>query len=272
MDKTDHDTMLDAFFRVHDYLVAHSEAPIRRLLMDEIDWSARLIAIKGGRGVGKTDFLLARAKEIEAKDREMKMQQENTARRRKVTMPHRPCLYVNLNNFYFTEHSLVEFAGDFVRAGGHTLLIDQMFKYPNWSKELRKCYDKYKSLHIVFSASPVMRLIEDNKDIATIVKMYNLRGFSFREYLNLQTGLKLRPYTLEELVKNHASISREICDKVRPMEYFKEYLHHGYFPSYLEAKNFEADFLMTMNMMLEVDVLLIKQIDCACLRKWRGLL
>ena len=272
MNTSTHDTMLDAFFRVHDYLVAHNEAPIRRLLMDEIDWSARLIAIKGGRGVGKTDFLLARAKEIEAKDRELKMQQENTVRRRKVLSPNRPCLYVNLNNFYFTEHSLVEFAGDFVRAGGHTLLIDQMFKYPNWSKELRRCYDKYKSLHIVFSASPVMRLIEENKDISTVVKMYNLRGFSFREYLNLQTGLKLRPYTLEELVKSHGSIAMEICEKVHPMEYFKEYLRHGYFPSYLEAKNFEDDLLKTMNMMLEVDVLMIKQIDVACLPKLRRLL
>ena len=57
--------MLDVFFRIHDYLVAHSQTPIRRLLMDEIDWNDRLIAIKGGRGVGKTDFLVARAREIE---------------------------------------------------------------------------------------------------------------------------------------------------------------------------------------------------------------
>ena len=105
MDKSTPDTMLDAFYRVHDYLVAHNDAPIRRLLMDEIDWNARLIAIKGGRGVGKTDFLLARAKEIEAKDRELQMQQEVSVRRRKALVPHRPCLYVNLNNFYFTEHS-----------------------------------------------------------------------------------------------------------------------------------------------------------------------
>lgn len=264
--------MLDAFFRVHDYLVSHRDAPNRRLLMDEIDWNARLIAIKGGRGVGKTDFLLNRAKEIEAADREMRLHADATAHHRKPTTPRRPCLYVNFNNFYFTEHSLVEFAGEFVKAGGHTLLLDQMFKYPNWSKELRKCYDKYKTLHIIFSASPVMRLIEDNRDIANVVKMYNLRGFSFREYLNLQTGLNLRPYTLEEVVRNHASISREICGKVHPLEHFKEYMRHGYFPSYLEAKNFEADLLKTMNMMLEVDVLMIKQIDVACLPKLRRLL
>lgn len=264
--------MLDAFFRVHDYLVSHRDAPNRRLLMDEIDWNARLIAIKGGRGVGKTDFLLNRAKEIEAADREMRLHADAAAHHRKPTTPRRPCLYVNFNNFYFTEHSLVEFAGEFVKAGGHTLLLDQMFKYPNWSKELRKCYDKYKTLHIIFSASPVMRLIEDNRDIANVVKMYNLRGFSFREYLNLQTGLNLRHYTLDEVVRNHASISREICGKVHPLEHFREYMRHGYFPSYLEAKNFEADLLKTMNMMLEVDVLMIKQIDVACLPKLRRLL
>lgn len=262
-------TMLEPFFRIHDYLVEHSEMPIRRLLMDEIDWNDRLIAIKGGRGVGKTDFLLARAKEIESKEKPL--YPDLAAKKHKSSVRHL-CLYVNLNNFYFTEHSIVEFAGMFVKAGGHTLLLDQMFKYPNWSKELKKCYDKYKDLHIVFSASPVMRLIEENKDIANIVKMYNLRGFSFREYLNLQTGLTFRPYTLEDILHSHASIAREICEHVHPLEYFSDYLEHGYYPSYLELKNFEEDLLKTMNMMLEVDVLMIKQIDVACLPKLRRLL
>ena len=49
--------MLDAFFRIHEFLVNHASMPIRRKLMDEINWEDRLIAIKGGRGVGKTDFL-----------------------------------------------------------------------------------------------------------------------------------------------------------------------------------------------------------------------
>ena len=34
--------MLDAFFRIHDYLVAHATMPIRRLLMDEINWKDRI--------------------------------------------------------------------------------------------------------------------------------------------------------------------------------------------------------------------------------------
>ena len=41
--------MEEAFFRTHTYLVEHTDAPVRRTLMDEIDWSDRLIGIKGTR-------------------------------------------------------------------------------------------------------------------------------------------------------------------------------------------------------------------------------
>ena len=266
-------TMLDAFFRIHDFLVEHSSMPIRRLLMDEINWEDRLIAIKGGRGVGKTDFLLSRAKEIEQQWKEARQQEEFTSKKRRKELEEvRPCLYVNLNDFFFTDHSLVEFAGKFVKAGGKYLFIDQIFKYPTWSKELKRCYAKYKDLHIIFCATPVMPIDEENNDLKDIVKTYNLRGFSFREYLNLQTGLRLHSYTLEDIIQHHSSISREICERVQPLKYFKAYLDHGYYPSYLESKSFEAALLKVMNSQLEVDVLMIKQIDVACLHKLRKLL
>lgn len=264
--------MLEAFFKIHDFLVEHAHNPIRRQLMDEIDWNDRLIAIKGSRGVGKTDFLLARARDIETADRLQREQMMVLPRRGKVIEPKRPCLYINLNDLYFTQHTLVEFAGQFVKAGGQVLLVDNVFKSPTWSKELRKCHDKYRDLRVIFAASPVMRLTEDNRDLAPVVKVYNLRGFSFREYLNLQTRRNFRPYTLEEIMKNHASIAREICETIHPLDYFDDYLHHGYYPSYLENTNFDAELLKTVNMMLEVDVLIIRQIDVACLPKLRKLL
>ena len=37
---------MEAFYRTHAYLVEHTNAPVRRDLMDEIDWSDRLIGIK----------------------------------------------------------------------------------------------------------------------------------------------------------------------------------------------------------------------------------
>ena len=190
-EKDQKSTMLNAFFRIHDFLVEHSFMPIRRQLMDEINWEDRLIAIKGGRGVGKTDFLLSRAKEIETK---WKASLENepivTKGKQKSKRDIRPCLFVSMNDFYFTENTLFDFASQFVEQGGMYLFLDQLFKYPNWSRELKRCHSKLRSLHIVFCATPVMPIDEDNADLKGIVVTYNLRGFSFREYLNLQTGLR----------------------------------------------------------------------------------
>lgn len=274
MEQEEHKTsMLDAFFRIHDFLVAHSSMPIRRQLMDEINWNDRLIAIKGGRGVGKTDFLLTRIKEIETEWRNIPvpLTKKGKPSKRKSMRDIRPCLYISMNDFYFTRNSLLEVAGEFARTGGRYLFIDQLFKYENWSRELKRCYSKYKTLHIVFCATPVMPIDEDNHDLEHVVHTYNLRGFSFREYLNIQTGLKLPSYTLEEIMQRHASISREICERVQPLKYFNAYLHHGYYPSYLESKSFESALLKVMNSQLEVDVLMIKQIDVACLHKLRKL-
>ena len=179
--------MEEAFFRTHTYLVEHTEAPVRRTLMDEIDWNDRMIGIKGTRGVGKSTFLLQYAKEHFG--------------------PYdRKCLYVNMNNFYFQSRGIADFAGDFVNQGGRTLLIDQVFKQQDWSKELRKCYDLYPELKIVFTGSSVMRLKEENPELNGIVKSYNLRGFSFREYINLKTGNDFQPYELEDIQIGRAHV------------------------------------------------------------------
>jgi len=243
---------MEAFYKTHTYLVEHVQSPVRRLLMDEIDWTHRLIGIKGSRGVGKTTFLLQYAKEHFGTDRS--------------------CLYINFNNLYFTTHTLVEFAAEFCAQGGKTLLLDQTFKYENWSQELRECYFRFPELHIVFSGSSVMRLIEDNHDLQDIVASYNLRGFSFREFLNLQAGTTLPAYKLEDIIQNHTQIAQNICQQTKPLDYFQSYLHHGFYPFFLENRSFSENLLKTMNMMMEVDILLIKQIELKYLSKIRKLL
>ena len=243
---------MEAFFRTHQYLVEHTNAPVRRGLMDEIDWNDRLIGIKGTRGVGKTTFLLQYAKE-------------------KYGIRGRECLYVNLNNFYFQEHGIEEFAGEFYHNGGRVLLIDQVFKQQGWSKSLRACYDRYPQLKIVFTGSSVMRLKEENPELNGIVKSYNLRGFSFREFLNLKTGNHFIAYTLEEILADHEHIIKQILPKVRPMEYFQDYVHHGFYPFFQEQRNYSENLLKTMNMMTEVDILLIKQIELKYLTRIKRL-
>lgn len=234
--------MMEVLFRTHKYLLEHTHAPVRRALMDEINWRDRLIGIKGSRGVGKTTFLLQYAKE-------------------RFGVRDRRCLYINMNNFCFQGKSLYEFAREFAAAGGTTLLIDQVFKQEDWSHQLRMIYDNCSRLHVVFTGSSVMRLKEENPELNGIAHSYNLRGFSFREYLNLQLGLNLRPYTLREILNRHEHIADEVMAQVDPLAHFSSYLHHGYYPFFLEKTNFSENLLKVMNMMIEVDILLIKQIE-----------
>ena len=243
---------METFYRTHSYLVEHTNAPVRRDLMDEIDWNDRLIGIKGTRGVGKTTFLLQYAKEKFGTDHS--------------------CLFINMNNFYFSKYTLVEFAAEFVKRGGKVLLIDQVFKYPEWSHDLRACYEMFPTLKIIFTGSSVMRLKEENPELSGIVKVYYLRGFSFREYLNLQSGNCFRAYTLQEILENHEQIAKTILRNVKPLDYFQDYLHHGFYPFFLEKRNFSENLLKTMNMMIEVDILLIKRIELKYLSKIKKLL
>ena len=243
---------MDGFYRTHRYLVEQCNAPVRRGLMDEIDWSARMIGIKGTRGVGKTTFLLQYIKErFQPNDRR--------------------CLYINMNNFYFQGRGIADFAGEFYRQGGRVLLIDQVYKQQEWSKELRACYDMYSKLKIIFSGSSVMRLKQENPELCDITKSYNLRGFSFREYLNLSTGEKFRSMTLEEIMSDKERLVKEIISKVNPLEYFKDYIKHGFYPLFREHDDFSENLLKSMNMMTEVDILMIKQIELKYLTKIKKL-
>lgn len=242
---------MESFFRTHRYLLEHLNAPVRRDLMDEIDWSCRLIGIKGTRGVGKTTFLLQYAKEKFGYDRS--------------------CLYINMNNLYFQGRGIAEFAGDFQKMGGKVLLIDQVFKHPDWSEELRLCYDLYPNLKIVFTGSSVMRLKEENHSLNGIVKSYNLRGFSFREYMNLKAGTTIPVCTLNDILKNHQEIAKQINQHVKPEIYFQDYLHHGFYPFFMEKTSFSENLLKTMSMMIEVDILLLKQVELKYLSKIKKL-
>ena len=244
---------MESFYRTHNYLLEHLGNPVRRELMREIDWSHRLIGIKGSRGVGKTTFLLQYARDY-------------------FTPGDRSCLYINLNNLYFTDRTLEEFASTFYYQGGRTLLIDQVFKYPEWSKALRHCYDTLPELQIIFTGSTVMRLKEENPLLDGLVASYNLRGFSFREYLNIHTGMSFHSYTLDEILNNHEAIARAITGRVNPLEYFDGYLHHGYYPFFLDKSNFSENLIKTINLMMEIDILLLKQLELSYLPKLRQLL
>lgn len=244
---------MDNLVQIYHTLIETQGKTIRRELINEIDWSRRMICIKGFRGVGKTTFLLDLIREKCPDDKS--------------------CLYVNLNNFYFTKRKIFNFADEFYKKGGKILILDQIHKYPEWSAELRACYDSFPDLKIIFSASPVLRVIEGNEKLKGIVKVYHLEGLSFREFLNFKGNFRFRRYSLDELMVNHAVVSGEITAQVKPLAYFNEYLQTGFYPYFLNDHSFYSESLLKhVNLALEIDVTYLNQIELKYLPKLRKLL
>lgn len=244
---------MEFFQHTHKTLLEGGSPTLKRELQKSIDWSERLICIKGFRGVGKTTFLLDYLREKYPNDKDV--------------------LYVNLNNFYFTKRTIISFADEFVKRGGKVLLLDQIQKYPDWSKELRRCHDELPGLQIIFTSSPVLRIVEDNTDLQGIAKVNHLEGLSFREYLNHITKNDFRGYTFDEILKNHEKIAGEIVSRIRPLAHFSDYLKSGFFPYFIDNPNFYSNKLLKhINLALEIDVPYINQIELKYLSKLRKLL
>ena len=121
--------------------IATLSLDFQRYLINEIDLKNRLIAIKGARGSGKTTLLLQIAKK--------NFDLQNT-------------LYVSLDHIYFFEKKLYYLAKEFSDTGGTHLLLDEVHKYPNWSRELKLIYDNFPNLSVIFTSSSMLEIYKSD--------------------------------------------------------------------------------------------------------------
>jgi predicted AAA+ superfamily ATPase len=232
----------------------HTSTDFVRSLGNDINWNARLIGVKGARGVGKTTMLLQHIK-------------MNLAKVLDKT------LYVSLDSIWFTNNTLVDLADDFVKKGGEFLFLDEVHRYDNWSQELKNIYDDYPMLKVVFTGSSLLEILNARADLSRRAITYTMQGLSFREYLSIETGQYFHPLTLESILNNHSTESALITAKVKPLQYFDAYLKQGYYPFYKEELNLYVPRLEeVINMMLEIELPLLRGLDLAYVHKIKQLL
>lgn len=225
-----------------------------RELERKINWNARLISVRGSRGTGKTTLFLQHIKKTFSNNLN------------KV-------LYVNLDNIYFSNNTLVELAEKFASRGGTHLFIDEVHKYENWSKEIKNLYDDFPELHIAFTGSSLLEILNGRADLSRRTLVYELTGLSFREYLSLIKAHDFPIFTLEEILKNNEQISAEIASKIKPFEFFDDYLSFGYYPYFLEGKDDYFNRLNeTLNMILEVELPFLRGLEIAYVPRIKKLL
>ena len=153
----------------------------KRYMYEKLPWEARLVGLMGPRGVGKSTMILQRIKEMAEAD------QQQT-------------LYISAYHSYFTTHTFVDTADEFVREGGKWLFLDEVHKYDGWSRELKQIYDSHPELHIFFTGSSVLDILEGEADLSRRALLFDMQGLSFREYLELFHGIKTPVRSLEDVL------------------------------------------------------------------------
>lgn len=227
---------MESLFQHQAVLLRQVDDKFFRYLYHQVKWADRFVCIKGLRGVGKTTMLLQYLK-FSLRDL-----QKN--------------LYVTLDHPYFYSNSLEDVVSQFALNGGKVLLIDEVHKLPNWSRTIKYIYDTYPDLQLILSSSSALDLLRGEADLSRRLLVYNLGGLSFREYLAYKNGVKLDKYDLYSIVKNHAQVTEEINNQIKPIPTFNEYLVSGYYPfsKSLEVDSFQSRLIQTLETTLYVDM------------------
>ncbi len=245
---------MEDLFEKYQKKIQNTSTLFVRSFIEDINWNARLIGIKGARGVGKTTLLL----------QYMKLNFSNELEK---------SLYVSLDSVAFTNRSLVDLADQFVKKGGKYLFLDEVHKYANWAQELKNIYDDYPELKVVFTGSSLLEILNARADLSRRAIVYHMQGLSFREYLSLETGQHFERLSLKQILEGHLAASTLINATIKPFQYFENYLKNGYYPFYKEQpENYTQRLEEIINMMLEIELPLLRGVDLGYIHKVKQLL
>lgn len=232
--------------------IARISLDIQRYLVHQMDLSNRLIAVKGARGAGKTTLLLQLAK---------------------LHLPLSSTLYVSLDHIYFFDNKLYDLAKQFTQFGGTHLLLDEVHKYPNWSREIKLIYDNFPELNVVFTSSSMLEIYKSESDLSRRAVTYFLKELSFREFLSFEVNRTFPAYSFPQILENHTAIATELLKEIKPLPLFEKYLKTGVYPYYKENETLYIQKLQnTINLVIEIDINAVEDLQYDTLVKLKKLL
>ncbi|MBP5707005.1 MAG: AAA family ATPase [Spirochaetales bacterium] len=245
---------METLIQLYRKKIALTDTSFIRSLEHEINWSARLICIRGARGTGKTTMML----------QHIKLHFEDDLSK---------ALYVSLDNLYFSSHSLLETAAEFARRGGTHLFLDEVHKYPDWSQIITNLYDDYPELSVVYTGSSLLEILNARADLSRRALVYEMQGLSFREYIAMKEHIILPSYSLEQILSENEKISSEIVSQIKPFAYFENYLRFGYYPFFMEGEDdYYSRLNESVNMTLEIELPLLRNVEIGYVAKIKRLL
>ena len=237
---------MDRLYESFNKLLKATSTDFVRYKYDEINWNGHMLGLVGPRGVGKTTMVLQYIKQ---------------------NLKPGDTLYVSADNMFFADNSLIDLADRFSKQGGKHLFVDEIHKYPNWSRELKQIFDSYPDMQVLFTGSSILDIYKGASDLSRRAPIYEMQGLSFREYLALFHHIRVPRYTLDEILEHKV----EIPDVPHPLPLFAEYLRRGYYPFSGDVA-FEIELEQVINQTMENDIPQYANMNISTGRKLKQLL
>ncbi len=245
---------MESLMKKHRMYISQVKTDIVREMIDEIKWDKPLVAIKGARGVGKTTLIRQYI-------------------RRTYGVNAGEALYCVADSMYFMSHSLLDLAERFTQMGGRHLFVDEVHKYPHWSRELKEINDLYPDLKVTFSGSSLIQILNADADLSRRVLSYTMEGLSFREFLYFYKAIKISKRSLRDILTNADEICTEVNRLCRPQKMFEEYLRVGYYPFYDgDELEYYSRIENVTNFIIEQEMPEFCGVDIAYTRKLKAML
>lgn len=221
-----------------------------RYLANEIDWKQRLIIITGSRGTGKTTMLLQQMRKTNGSS-----------------------VYLSLDDFYFETNRFLLLAESLYEKGYTNFYLDEVHQYEHWSKDLKNLNDNFPELQIIATGSSILKIDSGQADLSRRSTLYQLHGLSFREFLALEYREYFSTYKLSDILENHIDITVRINDRVNVLDAFYKYLNYGYYPFFLNQKEYYHQKLQqVIQLITEIDIPSVENINYTTVRSMRKLL
>ena len=236
-------------YKLQEYMreeLERTPTAFHRYMYDKIPWEDRMIGLVGPRGVGKSTLVKQRI-----------LSNEDLS----------GWLYVTADHVWFSDHSILDLADDWRKQGGKYLVIDEIHRYPGWSRELKNIYDGFPGLNVIFTGSSVLDIHKGVADLSRRALMFNMQGLSFREYLEMFRDIRFPVYSLEEIVNHKVRMPGDF----HPLPLLREYLQKGYYP-FCELPAYEIRLQQVINQTLEIDIPQYAGMNVATSRKFKRLL
>lgn len=244
---------MDELLEISNQLIHSVSSDFTRNQLVQDAYSERLLAIQGYRGTGKTTLILQHMRALSATEK---------------------VAYLSLDHFYFQQVPMYEVVKQLYQWGYRTVALDEVHKYPDWSRQIKSLYDSYRDLKMIFSGSSVLEIYRSAADLSRRAVSKNMPVLSLREFIEMKDGIKVPVVSLEDLLMDHMGVAAEIHGIIKsPLMYFSEYLRNGSYPVFTEGlSHYHQKLMRTGMLVIDTDITAVTNMSFQSVQKIKKLL